>query len=206
MTGSDPRTLLHPFSMNRLRVFAFPSATLLVASALLLACNGGETDSDDGGGAAGGSSGSGGAAAGTGGSSGGSALVTRLSACPVVGTSSDPTASVCLVGSYEGKTLGGEDCTLTLGEDGAYEFTSPTLSHDRLPIDDTLFVYDYTKVQETNLLTWFVNDPLSADVYYELDFEARFGAQIPESDRKIEIEVSRTTTDTMDSVVCIVEL
>lgn len=184
-----------------------PSASLLAIVALVSGC-GSETTGDGGGGAGpadGGASGTGGGA--SGGSSGeGEALIERLSACPVVSLTSDPSASECLVGSYTGETLGGDACTLTLGENGAYEFTSPALSHDRTPLDDTIFVYDYTRVQETNLIGWSVDDPLSADTFYELDFRARFGSQVPASDRKIEIQLKQTTADTMSSVACIIEL
>jgi hypothetical protein len=181
------------------RLISLPAPSLLLL--LVLGGCGGESGDTEGGGA-GGSSPSSGGSSGT----APSELVTRLLACPELSVSSDPAASECLIGTYEGKTVGGDDCTLVLGSNGAYEFTSPLLSHDRAPLDDTTFVYDYTKVLDTHLLAWAVNDPLSSGTFYELGFQAKFGSQIPEGDRKIQFDLTRYTEGTTTSVTCTLDL
>lgn len=160
----------------------------------LAACGG---DDDDAGGGSGGSGGGGATP---------SALEAKLSKCPVISATSDPAASSCLVGTYEGKTLAGEACTLELGEDGAFDLSSPKLSATHTSPENTIFVFGHSAVSDFHQIAWKVSDPLTLDIWYELDFEARFGAQVPAADRKIQFEVTKHSDGAMQSVVCLLPL
>jgi hypothetical protein len=159
----------------------------------LISCGG--DDDDDTGGGGGGSPGT-----------TPSALEAKLAKCPVVSATSDPAASSCLVGTYEGKTLAGDDCSLQLGEDGAFELSSPKLSVEHTSPENTIFVFGHSAVSDFHQITWKVSDPLTLDTWYELDFEARFGALVPAADRKIQFEVTEHGNDSMQSVVCLLPL
>ena len=133
-----------------------------------------------------------------------SAIESQLSKCPTVQMTSDPTASACIEGTYTGKTFSGEACSLTIGEVGAYTFTSPTLSVTSTPKDDTIFVFGHNLVSSFGQLTWMVSDPIATEAFYDLEFTARYGEMVPANDRKIEIEVQRNDADSMASVTCTV--
>lgn len=135
-----------------------------------------------------------------------SALEERLAACPDISLTSDPSASACLVGTYEGTTPSGEACSLELGEVGAYEFTSPSLTVSHTAPDKTIFVFDHTSISGFEQLAWKVSDPITLETWYELDFTARFGAGADEATSKIQIEVTEYGEDTTTSVVCVVDL
>lgn len=136
--------------------------------------------------------------------SGLSAIESKLAKCPAVQTTSDPTASACIEGTYTGKTFSGETCSLTIGEVGAYTFTSPTLSVTSTPQPDTIFVFGHTLISTFGQLTWMVSDPIASDEFYDLEFTARYGDMVPANDRKIEIEVQRNDADSMTAVTCTV--
>lgn len=133
-----------------------------------------------------------------------SALEEKLAKCPTVQTTSDPTASACLEGTYTGKTFSGETCSLTIGDVGAYTFTSPTVTVGSTPLDDSIFVFGHTLVGDFGQLTWMVSDPLSTETWYDFEFSARYGEMVPANDRKIEIEVQRHDADSMTAVTCTV--
>lgn len=135
-----------------------------------------------------------------------SALAAKLGACPVVSTTSDAAASSCLLGTYEGKTLAGETCTLELGADGAFELSSPKLTVSHTSPDNTIFVFGHSAVSDFHQIAWKVSDPLTTETWYELDFEARFGAQVPAADRKVQFEVTEHGPDSMQSVACLLPL
>jgi hypothetical protein len=135
-----------------------------------------------------------------------SALEERLAACPDISRTSDPSASACLVGTYDGTTPSGDACSLELGEAGAYEFVSPTLTVSHTAPPDTIFVFDHTSIGGQELIAWKVSDPISTETWYELDFAARFGAGTDEASSKIQIEVKEYGEDTTTSVVCVVDL
>ncbi len=129
-------------------------------------------------------------------------LEQKFATCAIVATTSDPTASACLSGTYSGKTLSGDDCSLTIGDVGAYTFTSPTLSVTSAPQGESLFLFDHTSIGGFGLLTWKVSDPLSPDTWDELDFTAQYGEATPAANRKLEIEVTRHTADATTAVQC----
>lgn len=178
--------------------FRFHTLSFSVLSALLalsaVACS----DDDDSSDGSGGGSSTGGSAA------TGSELEAKLSACPVVSTSSDPAASTCLVGTYSGKTLAGEDCSLEVKADNAYEYTSPTLTVSYSAPADATLLFDHANVQGYEGLKWIVSDPIASEAFYDLDFTARFGTGVPDTDRKIEIEVTENGADAKTSSSCIV--
>jgi hypothetical protein len=148
-----------------------------------------------------------GGTAGSGGTTGvGSPLLERLGDCPLISQTSDPTAASCLVGRYEGTTPSGAACSLELGEEGAYEFESPTLNVSHTSPDETIFVYGRSSLSGYEQVVWKVSDPLSLETWYELSFEARYGTGVAEADSKIEIEVTEHAEDSLDSAVCVVNL
>jgi hypothetical protein len=136
--------------------------------------------------------------------SGLSDIEAKLAECPTVQTTSDATASACIEGTYTGKTLSGETCTLTIGDVGAYTFTSPTLSVTSTPQPDSIFVFGHNLVSSFGQLKWMVSDPIATEAFYDLDFSALYGEMVPANDRKIEIEVQRNDAESMTSVACIV--
>lgn len=137
--------------------------------------------------------------------SGLSAIEAKLASCPTVQTTSDPTASACIEGTYTGETFSGDECSLTIGEVGAYTFTSPTLSVTSAPQADSIFVFGHNLVSEFGQLTWMVSDPISTEAFYDLEFTALYGETVPETDRKIDIELQRRDADSTTSVTCTVE-
>jgi hypothetical protein len=132
--------------------------------------------------------------------------VTTTTAATARETGRDPAASSCLVGTYAGQTLAGDDCTLELGEDGAYELSSPKLNVSHTSPDRTIFVFGHSAVSNYHQIAWKVSDPLTTETFYELDFQALFGAGVPAADRKIQFEVSEYTEDATQSVVCVLPL
>lgn len=134
-----------------------------------------------------------------------SATEEKLSKCPSVDTTSDPTASACIEGTYEGKTLAGDDCRLTIGKIGAYTFSSPGLDVTSAPKGNSIFVFGHTTIGGMGLLTWKVSDPLSNESWDELDFSAQYGEATPAANRKLEIEVANHTGDTTTTVQCTLE-
>lgn len=136
----------------------------------------------------------------------GSDLQKRLAACPTVSTSTDPAASACLVGSYSGKTLAGEVCTLVVRGGNAFDFGSPTLSFTYAPVANTILLFDHTVVQGSHQLFWSVSDPIANTVWREVDFKGRFGTYVAQADVKIQIDVTEHRAEGMSSVSCIVPL
>lgn len=134
-----------------------------------------------------------------------SALEEKLSKCPTAQNTSDPTASACLEGTYEGTTFAGDPCSLTIGDVGAFTFTSATLTVTSTPKDDSIFVFAHSAVGTFGQVGWIVSDPLSTEDWYELDFMGRYGEMVPAGDRKIEISVTRNGSDAMTSVTCTVQ-
>lgn len=132
------------------------------------------------------------------------AVEQKLAACALVATTSDPTASACIEGTYTGKTLSDGDCSLTIGNVGAYTFTSPTLSVTSTPQGNSIFVFDHTSFGGFGMVTWKVSDPLSSDTWDELDFTAQYGEAAPAANRKLDIEVTRHTADATTAVKCVV--
>jgi hypothetical protein len=180
--------------MNPARRRSYLAFVPVLTLGLVVACGGDDDGSGDSGSGSGGSGPS------------PSALEERLAACPDLSLTSDPSASACLVGTYEGTTPSGEACSLELGEAGAYEFTSPSLSVSHTAPADTIFVFDHTSFGSFEQLAWKVGDPISTETWYELDFEARFGAGADEASSKIQIEVTEHGADTTTSVACVVDL
>lgn len=133
-------------------------------------------------------------------------LQKRLAACPVVSTSTDPAASVCLTGSYSGTTLGGEVCTLVVRSGNAFDFASSTLSFSYTPVANTLLLFDHSSTQGSHQLFWSVSDPVANTLWREMDFKGRFGTYVPPADTKIQIDVTEHRADGMGSVSCIVPL
>jgi hypothetical protein len=141
------------------------------------------------------------------GSGPGSEAEQRMTACPVTSVTSDVTASACLTGAFNGTTLSGGACSLTVGAAGAYEFTSPTLTISYTPSARTIFVFGHNLVQGFHQIEWRVADPIMSGIAHELDFSARFGDNVPNNDAKIEIEgTTRAADGGSTSVACIVSL
>ncbi|KYF80589.1 hypothetical protein BE11_19850 [Sorangium cellulosum] len=135
-----------------------------------------------------------------------SALEERLAACPDISQTSDPSVSACLVGTYDGTTPSGEACSLELGEAGAYEFVSPSLTVSHTAPPDTIFVFGHMSFGGYEQVEWKVSDPISVETWYELDFSARFGTGADEASSKIEMEVTEYGEGTTTSAVCVVDL
>lgn len=126
----------------------------------------------------------------------------KLKDCPLVKTSSDPSASACLVGTYKGQTLMGDACTLTVGKGNTYTFAAPGLSVSYSPPEDALLLFSHTSAGDNRQVIWKVGDPVDTETWYELDFTARFGGQ--DAINEIEIEVRERPE--IKSVTCIVPL
>jgi hypothetical protein len=126
----------------------------------------------------------------------------KLESCPLVMTSSDPTASACLVGTYQGQTLTGEACSLTVGQANTYTFAGPGLAVSYTPPEDVLLLFSHTSVGDNSQVIWKVGDPVDTETWYELDFTARFGGQ--HATNGIEIEVRQRPEN--NAVTCIVPL
>lgn len=136
----------------------------------------------------------------------GSALEKRLAACPLVNTSSDPSASACLTGTYGGETLSGDRCTLTVTAGNSFAFDSPALKVSYTPPSDVDLLFSHTSISDSHQVIWMVSDPISNETWYELDLKARFGAYVQESDAKVEIEVVQHLETGNNAVTCIVPL
>ncbi|GGR83398.1 hypothetical protein [Deinococcus sedimenti] len=109
----------------------------------------------------------------------GNAITTRLAACPVVNTSSDPAASSCLAGTYTGTTLSGSACSLTVAADGAYTFTSPTLTYSFTPTAQAIRVFGHQTLPDLHQVIWLIDDSVTATEPKELDFHATWGRGAP---------------------------
>lgn len=135
----------------------------------------------------------------------GNAITTRLAACPVVNTSSDPAASSCLAGTYAGKTLGGAACSLTVAADGSYTFASPTLTYSFTPTPQAIRVFGHQTLPDLNQVIWLIDDPLTATEPKELDFHATWGRNAPSV--KLDIQgTKRLAGGGSTSVTCTVPL
>lgn len=135
----------------------------------------------------------------------GNAITTRLAACPVVNTSSDPAASSCLAGTYAGQTLSGAACALTVAADGAYTFTSPTLTYSFTPTTQAIRVFGRQALPDLNQVIWLIDDPLTATEPKELDFHATWGRGAPSV--KLDIQgTKRLAGGGSTSVTCTVPL
>lgn len=88
-------------------------------------------------------------------------------------------ASACLAGTYRGETLSGDACTLTVGEGNSFEFDSPVLTVSYTPHSDVDLIFSHSSHSDSQQVIWMVSDPTSNETWYELDFEARFGAYVP---------------------------
>lgn len=89
-------------------------------------------------------------------------------------------------------TLDGKTCTLTVRADSTYDFTSPNLTYSYTPKSNGFRVFNHINPQGDNhQVLWSINDPLSADTVYELDFEARFGSLLGANDQYLEIKAKR---------------
>ncbi|MFC4452324.1 hypothetical protein [Deinococcus sonorensis] len=119
----------------------------------------------------------------------GSALTTRLGACAVVNQSADPAASSCLTGAYTGKTLSGAECSLTVRADGGYDYVSPTLTYTFTATAQATRVFGHNSIEGSHQVIWLINDPMTANEPKELNFEARWGANIAAP--KLEIEAMK---------------
>ena len=135
-----------------------------------------------------------------------SALVTKLAACPVVQTSEDPAASACLEGTYEGKTLAGEACTLTIRGGGAYDFASPALTYTYAPSERTIRVFSHGSTSNTHQVGWRISDPVQTGTSYELKFDAAFGEYTPAGGKKIDFEATRSVDGARSSSSCTLAL
>ncbi|MHA0041083.1 hypothetical protein [Deinococcus sp. PEB2-63] len=135
----------------------------------------------------------------------GNAITTRLAACPVVNASSDPAASSCLAGTYAGQTLSGAACALTVAADGAYTFTSPTLTYSFTPTPQAIRVFGRQALPDLNQVIWLIDDPLTATEPKELDFHATWGRGAPSV--KLDIQgTKRLAGGGSTSVACTVPL
>jgi hypothetical protein len=151
-------------------------------------------------------SGTGGTGSNTGGGASSNEVTDKLKDCPVLSLSSDPTASACLEGTYQGTTVSGDVCTLEIGQAGEYTFSSPVLNVSHTPPGETIFIYDHSQISGFEQITWKVSDPISTETWYELDFEARYGTDVPQADRKIQIDVTEYAEGATQSTSCTVEL
>lgn len=140
-------------------------------------------------------------------SSGGpSPLVSQLSACPSVQTSSDPAASACLAGTFAGKTLAGEACSLTVRADGGFDFAAPALTFTFAPKADSIRVFSHAETQGSHMVGWRIGDPISTETMRELKFDARFGNYVEAKDAKIDIEASENNDGAKKTSSCVVTL
>lgn len=140
--------------------------------------------------------------AGTGSSSGGgatSALQDKLAACPQASATSDGSAGNCLAGTYEGTTLGGGACKVVLRERGAYDFTSPDLTYTYEPTAKTLYTYGHTVAGDSQVLSFFANDPIATGVTHDFKLEAQWGGSVDDS---LQIDVTERTDAGSTSVAC----
>jgi hypothetical protein len=136
-----------------------------------------------------------------------SVLQKRLSSCPVVSNSSDPSAGQCLDGEYEGETLNGAACSLTFKGGGNYTFESPELRIDYTVNAETIFVFAHSAGSGVEQVAWIIGDGVSVETTYELSFKAAFGENVPAADTKIDIQATeRPASGGSQSVACIVEI
>jgi hypothetical protein len=133
-----------------------------------------------------------------------SAIERKLAACPEA-MSSDPVASSCLVGTYNGTTLANEACTLTLGQNASYQYSSPAIEISRA-MPTATFSFSHVDLDGFNLLNWRVREPASINATtYDLAFEASFGAMMSDDEAKIEIDLTERGGMSRSST-CIVRL
>lgn len=125
----------------------------------------------------------------------GPAPLTRLSGCTPVNTSRDPAASVCLAGTYAGKTVDDKACSLTVRADGSYDYAGPTLNYTYTPNARTIRVFDYRSLGGFNQLAWSIGDPAQAAMY-DLSVTARWGTGTghPPVDIKATKDVTTSST------------
>lgn len=131
----------------------------------------------------------------------GGGLITRLSACTPVNTSSDPAASACLAGAYSGKTIDAKDCSLTVRADGSYDYASPSLNYTYTPNAKTIRVFGYSALSGFNQIGWIISDAVQTTTMYELNFNARWGTGT--GNPPVEI---KATKDITTSSTCLVPL
>lgn len=134
-----------------------------------------------------------------GGSSGG--IITRLSGCTPVNQSSDPAASACLAGTYSGKTISNQTCSLTVRADGGYDYASPTLNYTYMPTSKTIRVFGYNSLSGFNQIVWIISDSVQTTAMYDLNFTARWGTST--GNPPVEI---KATKDITTSSTCLVPL
>jgi hypothetical protein len=134
------------------------------------------------------------------------ALEAKLSACPVINMTTDKLAAACLKGTYEGKDLAGNACTLTLGDGGAFDLASATITRSFTPQPDAIFVFGHSVIGGYEQVVLKVSDPLTQDPNVEIDFTAKFGTGVPDVDAKIDYEVAETSMGVKKSILCTVKL
>lgn len=134
-----------------------------------------------------------------------SAIEQRLAKCPAI-TTNDPSVTACFAGTYEGKTPGGEACTVTVGQNGAYQFSSPALQVSRSAVDTTTFSFHHTVIDGFNFLSFSASERVSLDApYYRFSFDADFGTLVADSESTLEIELSESGP-TRRTSMCVVAL
>jgi hypothetical protein len=134
-----------------------------------------------------------------------SAIEQRLAKCPAIRTS-DPSASACLAATYEGKTPGGEACTVIVGQNGAYQFSSPALQVSRSAPAGTTFSFNHTALDGFNLLSFSVSEPFMLNAAsYRFSFEADFGTRVEDSESTLQIELDESGP-TSRTAMCIVDI
>ncbi|WP_293915367.1 hypothetical protein [Deinococcus sp.] len=126
--------------MNTPRILAFS----VLLSGFLSACGGSAP-------ATGGDGGGGGTP-----SAGTTVTRAQIAGCTPLSTSSDPAASNCLKGKFVGKTLGSDECSLTIGDNGSYQYVSPSLNSSVVPSAQAIRVFTYEKT--ITLAIWLIND------------------------------------------------
>jgi hypothetical protein len=121
-----------------------------------------------------------------------SVLERKMAACPE-GMSEEAADGACLVGTYEGKTPSKEACSLTLGENGGYQFSSPAFQVAHPASLNARVSLHHTALDGYNLIIWSVSDRVDINVaFYSLRFKADFGTLMDDTESLIEIEVSET--------------
>lgn len=117
---------------------------------------------------------------------GGNAIRDRLVACPLVMQSSDPAASACLAGTYTGKTLSNETCSLVVEASGNYQFTSAALSYAYSATTKSIRVFGHQNVGGLHQVIWLISDPIQAADSFDLNFHYADGLG-----KKLEIEATK---------------
>lgn len=117
----------------------------------------------------------------------------RLANCAVVTNSADPAASDCLVGTYAGRTLSGDACSLEVRANGAYDYRAPNLTYTYTPTARTLRVFGHHAVGGDHQVVWLISDPIQASDAFDLDFQAVFGPNADALGKKIEVKAEKIT-------------